>query len=197
MSAPAAVYGGPVGDAAYQARQAKILASKAKTADKGAALRLAKAQAAAEGKPWSPDIGKVEAAHPLETAPAGQDGGAVYGGPKGDAAYQARQAKILASKAKTADKGAALRLAKAEAAAKGEKWNPEAGKVEAEAVAVEEMPAGHAPGTVYGGPKGDAAWQARQAKIMESNAKTADKGAALRLSKVEAAAKGEAWKPNV
>lgn len=204
------VYGGPVGDSAYQARQAKILASKAPGADKGRALREARVAAAKRGEAWKPEaefekeLAEKAGPLPMETLPPRENPGAVYGGHVGDAAYQAREAKILAASAsKHADKGEALRIARAEAAARGEPWKPNEEfekelAEKAEPLPMETLPPRENPGAVYGGHVGDAAYHAREAKILAASAsKHADKGEALRIMKAEAAAKGEAWNPDL
>lgn len=193
--APGPLYGEIDPNSAYKKREAKILASKAATADKGSALRAAKIEAAARGEAWTPGLPASKAAEIAEArddvAPKIQ--GAVYGGLPDDHPHKIRQAKILASNAPTADKEAALREARAEAAAKGETWKPDA--PESKGIIAEVAP--KAQGAVYGGVTEDSDYKIRQAKILASNAPAADKGDALREARAEAAAKGEAWTPNV
>lgn len=189
--APGAIYG-EIDDAAYNLREAKILADKHGSADKADAIRHARAAAAAKGEAWTEDVPVpvIQTGEP-NGAVAPKAPGAVYGEIH-DAAYKIREAKILNAKSGTADKGRALKNARIAAAARGETWTPN--------VAVPELPADtvapKAKGVVYG-EIDDVAFKLREAKILADTHGSADKGRGLKAAKVKAAATGEAWAPNV
>eukprot|EP00578_Thalassiosira_sp_NH16_P008559 CAMPEP_0181120154 /NCGR_PEP_ID=MMETSP1071-20121207/23997_1 /TAXON_ID=35127 /ORGANISM="Thalassiosira sp., Strain NH16" /LENGTH=252 /DNA_ID=CAMNT_0023204775 /DNA_START=101 /DNA_END=859 /DNA_ORIENTATION=+ len=118
--APGVVYG-EIDDAAYKIREAKILNDKHGTANKGRALKNARIAAAQRGEAWTPDV-TVPELPPDTVVPKGP--GVVYG-EIDDVAYKLREAKILADKHGSADKGRELKAAKVKAATKGEAWKPD------------------------------------------------------------------------
>lgn len=200
-----AYWGGPTDSAsAYKIRQAKIVASSKSTADKGKSLRAMKKEASARGEKWTPGIPEVKVPETRDATAAPRAPGAVYGGVATDSAYKIRQAKIMASKSGTADKGKALRAGAKAGAATGAAWTPSRSMdaldmPEVEELAISEPTATSEPkkkpGAVYGGVAQDSAYAIRQAKILASDKPTADKGAALRAGAKAGAAKGEAWTP--